>query len=94
MNDAIDELVQVIRARRDAAASESYTARLFSQGPVEIAKKVGEEGVEVVAAALAQSDERVVSEVADLVYHVLVLLASRGLEWDAVLRELEKRRRP
>ncbi len=92
MSHTIEALFRLINERKSAAPDESYTARLFSQGAVEIAKKVGEEGVEVVAASLAQSDERVVSEAADLVYHLLVLLAARNLDWAEVTVELERRR--
>jgi len=71
----------------------SYTAQLFERGLAEIAKKVGEESVEVIVAALGQSDERLVSEVADLLYHSLVLLAARNVSFDQVKAELEKRRK-
>ena len=57
------------------------------------AQKVGEEAVEVVVAALAQSDERLLEEMADLVYHSLVLLETRGLSWNEVVAVLEKRHR-
>lgn len=93
MGDTIEDLFRVIESRRDQPTPESYTARLFDQGQTEIAKKVGEEAVEVVAAALSQSDERLTSEAADLVYHLLVLLAARRLDWSAVTDELERRRR-
>ncbi len=56
-----------------------------------ILKKVGEEAAEVVVAGALESDERVVSETADLVYHLLVMLASKGLTWDDVLAELARR---
>ena len=59
----------------------------------EIAKKLGEESVEVIVAALGQSDERLVSETADLFYHTLVLLAARGVSLAQVEAELEKRRK-
>jgi phosphoribosyl-ATP pyrophosphohydrolase len=64
---------------------------LFEEGLPKIAQKVGEEGTEVVVAALAQDDARLVEEVADLAYHTLVLLAARGLTPAHVLAELEKR---
>jgi phosphoribosyl-ATP pyrophosphohydrolase/phosphoribosyl-AMP cyclohydrolase len=71
----------------------SYTTTLLEQGTAAVARKVGEEAVEVVTAALAESDERVVSEAADLVYHLYVLLAARGLDLAAVEDELERRSR-
>ncbi len=71
----------------------SYTTSLLEQGTPAVARKVGEEAVELVTAALAESDERVVSEAADLVYHLYVLLASRGIDLAAVEDELDARAR-
>lgn len=90
----IDELYAVICERRDHPSEKSYTARLLAQGEDEIVKKVGEEAVEVILAAKGQGDQRVIEEVADLTYHVLVLLASRGLSPADIRAELEKRHRP
>jgi phosphoribosyl-AMP cyclohydrolase / phosphoribosyl-ATP pyrophosphohydrolase len=70
----------------------SYTVELLDSGPAACARKVGEEAVEVAVAALAEDDERVVEEAADLVYHLYVLLASRGLDVAQVEAELEQRR--
>lgn len=69
----------------------SYTARLWSEGPTRIAQKVGEEGVEVALAAVTQEDERLVSESADLLYHLALLLKTRNLSLTTVVRELEQR---
>lgn len=69
----------------------SYTARLWSEGPTRIAQKVGEEGVEVALAAVTQQDERLVSESADLLYHLALLLKTRNLSLTTVVRELEQR---
>jgi phosphoribosyl-ATP pyrophosphohydrolase/phosphoribosyl-AMP cyclohydrolase len=69
----------------------SYTARLFAQGPSRIAQKIGEEGVEVAIAAVSRDDGSVLSECADLLYHVLVLLKSRNLSLTDAVRELESR---
>jgi phosphoribosyl-ATP pyrophosphohydrolase len=90
---SLTEIYEIICQRRDHPTPESYTARLLAQGEDEIIKKVGEESVEVILAAKGQGDARLVSEVADLAYHVLVLLASRGLTPQDILDELEKRRR-
>jgi phosphoribosyl-ATP pyrophosphohydrolase len=90
----INDLYAVICERRDHPSSQSYTARLLAQGEDEIVKKVGEEAVEVILAAKGQGDQRVVEEVADLTYHVLVLLASRGISPEAVRAELESRHHP
>ena len=89
----LDQLYQVILDRKRTAPAGSYTARLFESGLQEISKKVGEESVEVIVAALGQSDERLVSETADLFYHALVLLAARGVSLTQVEAELEKRRK-
>lgn len=89
----IRDLYQIICDRRDHPTEKSYTASLFSKGEDEILKKVGEEAVEVVLAGKAQSDERLIEEVADLTYHTLVLLASRNIDPAAVAAELERRHR-
>ena len=86
-------LFQVIEDRKKNPSEKSYTASLFREGLPKIAQKVGEEGTEVVVAALAQDDDRLISEVADLTYHTLVLLAARGIDPGQVLVELEKRHR-
>ena len=81
MSDVIRELERVIQRRQIEMPEGSYTTSLFRDGTQRIAQKVGEEGVEVVIAALAQDDDRLTSEMADLFYHSLVLLADRGLSW-------------
>lgn len=91
--DILEELFGVILDRRKNRPAGSYTAALFEAGEDEILKKIGEEAMEVVLAAKGQGDERLVSEVADLTYHLLVLLAARGLALSEVERELTKRRR-
>lgn len=78
----------------DADAESSYTARLVAEGVTAVAQKVGEEGVETALAATSESDERLVSESADLIYHLLVLLRARGVGDDALLQELDRRMRP
>jgi phosphoribosyl-ATP pyrophosphohydrolase/phosphoribosyl-AMP cyclohydrolase len=84
--------LETVIADRKANPSEgSYTSALFSEGINKISQKVGEESTETIVAALGQSDDRVVSEVADLMYHTLVLLAARGLTLSDVEHELERR---
>ena len=90
----INELYQIICDRRDHPDAQSYTARLIAAGEDEILKKVGEEAMEVHLAAKGQGDQRVIEEVADLAYHVLVLLASRGLSPDDIRSELSRRHKP
>jgi len=88
---SIQWLYDVIEDRKNNPAEKSYTSSLFAEGLPKIAQKVGEEGTEVVVAALAQEDQRLIEEVADLTYHTLVLLSARGLTPADVLSELEKR---
>jgi len=87
----IQWLFDVIEDRKRNPNEKSYTTSLFNEGLPRIAQKVGEEGTEVVVAALAQDDERLIEEVADLTYHTLVLLSARGLHPNQVFAELEKR---
>ncbi len=84
-------LFDVIEERKNNPKQGSYTSALFSEGLPRIAQKVGEEGTEVVVAALAQSNQRLIEEIADLTYHTLVLLSARGLSPAQVTAELEKR---
>jgi phosphoribosyl-ATP pyrophosphohydrolase/phosphoribosyl-AMP cyclohydrolase len=87
----LSRLEGVIEQRIAENPEGSYTARLFAKGPKRIAQKVGEEGVEVALAAVTESDDKVVSESADLLYHLLVLLKSRGVTLTRVVAELESR---
>jgi phosphoribosyl-ATP pyrophosphohydrolase len=89
-----EKLFEIICQRRDNPTKESYTARLISEGEDEILKKVGEEAMEVILAAKGQGDQRVIEESSDLVYHLFVMLASRGLTPEDILGELEKRHTP
>lgn len=90
---AVPALYALIEERRRSAPPGSYTASLFEKGRVEIVKKVGEEAVEVVVAATAQTRERVIYESADLIYHLLVLLVEQGVSWEEIEAELAKRRK-
>ena len=87
---ALDRLSATIKQRRSAPPESSYTRRLLDD-PIKPAKKVGEEGVEVAIAATAQDRAALVSETADLLYHLLVLLESRDVTLDEVCAELEQR---
>jgi phosphoribosyl-ATP pyrophosphohydrolase/phosphoribosyl-AMP cyclohydrolase len=86
-------LESIIADRKSNPKEGSYTNRLLSEGVQKISQKVGEESTETIVAALGQSDDRVVSEVADLLYHTLVLLSARGLRLADVEAELERRHR-
>ena len=88
---SIQWLFDVIEDRKNNPTEKSYTSSLFVEGLPKIAQKVGEEGTEVVVAALAQEDQRLIEEVADLTFHTLVLLSARGLTPAHILAELEKR---
>ena len=90
---AINELYQTILSRKNNPSEGSYTSALFTQGLPRMAQKVGEEGTEVVVAALAQENDRLIEEIADLTYHVLVLMAAKGIDPQDVAKELEKRRK-
>jgi phosphoribosyl-ATP pyrophosphohydrolase len=87
----IQSLFEIIEDRKNNPNEKSYTASLFKEGLPKIAQKVGEEGTEVVVAALAQEDQRLIEEVADLTFHTLVLLSARGLTPAHIRAELEKR---
>lgn len=97
MTDIFDRLEAVISERRaalaadPAVASGSYVARQLSKGRCKLAEKLGEEAVETVIAAVAQSDKALIGEAADLLFHLLLLLGERGIPLDAVRIELEKR---
>ena len=82
-----------ILQRQEQGNDTSYVAKMLREGTPLISRKVGEEAVEVVVASLAEDDERVVSEAADLWFHTLLLLRSRGLDPAAVEDELRRRDR-
>ena len=90
---AINALYQTILDRKNHPSEGSYTSALFAQGLPRMAQKVGEEGTEVVVAALSQEDARLVEEIADLTYHVLVLMAARGIQPQDIENELNKRKK-
>ena len=87
----LDSLFAVIQSRKGASPETSYTAKLFAQGTLKIAKKLGEEGVETALAAVAENDEALINESADLLYHLLVLWAARDLSPQDVYRAFESR---
>jgi phosphoribosyl-ATP pyrophosphohydrolase len=87
----LDHLNRVVESRKGADPATSYTAKLFAKGPNKIAQKVGEEATEVIIAALAEGPDKVVSESADLLYHLSVLWAQTGVSPDDVWAELARR---
>jgi phosphoribosyl-ATP pyrophosphohydrolase len=90
-DDTLTRLAATIAARRSATATASYTKALLDKGAAACAKKLGEEAVETVIAGVAESDEKLCAEAADLIYHLLVLLESRNVRLEAVLSELDRR---
>lgn len=87
-------LESIIRHRKANPVEGSYTNKLLSEGRARMAQKVGEEGVEIVVAALSQDRERQISETADLFYHTLVLLCELDITLDDVESELQRRHSP
>jgi len=87
----LSQLEQVIASRKGDDPKESYTAHLFSRGTTKMAQKVGEEGVEVALAAVAETKEDLLGECADLFYHTLVLLADQNINLNEVMSVLQER---
>jgi phosphoribosyl-ATP pyrophosphohydrolase/phosphoribosyl-AMP cyclohydrolase len=90
----LDVVGRVIQSRRADPRTGSYVAGLLARGDAGMAKKIGEEAAELIVAALAESRTRLVAEAADLWFHTLVLLGSRGVMPQEVLAELSRRHRP
>ncbi len=86
-------LERIIRERIESKSETSYTYRLYREGVEKIAKKVLEEAAEVVIAALREGRDRAIYEIADLLYHLLVLMYTLGISLEEVCRELERRHR-
>ncbi|MEM2376431.1 MAG: phosphoribosyl-ATP diphosphatase [Sulfolobales archaeon] len=91
--DILKELYEVIIDRINKRPPESYTSYIVSKGSAYVARKFGEESLEVMIASLSESRERITYEVADLLYHLLVLLAVNGITLDEVYEELRRRRK-
>jgi phosphoribosyl-ATP pyrophosphohydrolase len=88
---SLDDLARTIALRAQASGDKSYTRSLLDKGPRGAAKKFGEEAVEFVIAAVDQGDESLRAEAADVLYHMLVVLQTRGVALGDVLGELERR---
>ena len=87
----LDRLFTTILDRRGGDPATSYTTSLFAKGPPAIARKVGEEAIETVIAAMQDDRNAVIKESADLLYHLMVLWADGGISPADVLAELERR---
>jgi phosphoribosyl-ATP pyrophosphohydrolase len=90
-SDTVERLAATIASRKGADPASSYTAKLLTGGPPAVAKKLGEEAVETALAAVSGDRDAIAAESADLIYHWLVLLASTGVDLDAVAAKLEAR---
>ncbi|MEG0329219.1 MAG: phosphoribosyl-ATP diphosphatase [Longicatena sp.] len=88
---AIEELYQTIKERKESGEEGSYTSYLFEKGTEKILKKVGEECSEVIIATLAQKKEDQVNEISDLLYHLLVLMVQKDISLEDINTELNKR---
>lgn len=92
MSDTLYGLMEVVQGRRRHQEEGSYTCYLFEQGLDKILKKCGEESAEVIIAAKNGKREETVSEICDLLYHLMVLMAEQDIPLDQVMAELERRR--
>lgn len=88
---ALDRLAATVETRRGADPESSWTAKLLARGPEKCAEKFGEEAIEAIIEAVRGDRERLTSEAADVLYHLLVMLAARGVTLAEVLAELERR---
>jgi len=87
----LDELERIIALRAEAAPEESWTATLLAKGPEKAAEKFGEEAVEAIIEAVRDDRERLVSEAADVLFHLLVMLRAREVPLSVVMAELDRR---
>ena len=91
MTDALTRLAATIQSRKGADPETSWTAKLFAKGPEKCAEKFGEESIEAIIEAIKGDRDRLTSEAADVLYHLLVMLAARDVTLVDVLAELERR---
>ena len=91
--NVVQELYKIIEERKVNPIEGSYTSYLFEQGLDKILKKIGEESAEVVISSKNNDKKETISEISDLVYHILVLMALQGLKVEDIATELEKRRK-
>ena len=91
MSDTLLRLARTIEARKSADPETSWTAKLMAQGPEKAAEKFGEEAVEAIIEAVKGDRERLAEEAADVIYHLLVMLAARDVTVEDVLAILEAR---
>ena len=89
--DVLQEVYEVVTDRKKNPVEGSYTNYLFDKGIDKILKKVGEEATEIVIAAKNPNPEEVKYEITDFLYHLMVLMAERGVTWEDIIQELEER---
>jgi phosphoribosyl-ATP pyrophosphohydrolase len=87
----LDDLAETIARRAEASAGQSYTRSLLDKGAAHCARKFGEEAIELAIAAAAEDEDAVRAEAADVLYHLLVVLQSRGVAFRSVMSELQSR---
>jgi len=91
MSDTLTRLDALIASRKNASPDSSYTAKMFAKGTAKCAEKFGEEAVEAIIAAAKEDRENLVGEAADVLYHLMVMLAARDVTLDEVVAELASR---
>lgn len=89
----LEELYKIIEDRKKKMPENSYVASLFREGPDKIIQKVGEESTEVIIAAKNESKERIISEIADLIFHLLIMMSLFEIKPRDILKELNKRKK-
>jgi len=87
----LEDLEQIIANRAAASPDESWTAKLLAKGPEKVAEKFGEEAIEAIIEAVKNDPARLTSEAADVLFHLLIMLRSRGVSVADVMTELERR---
>jgi phosphoribosyl-ATP pyrophosphohydrolase len=90
-DDTLSRLAATIAARKGADPESSWTAKLLSKGPEKCAEKFGEEAIEAIVEAVRGDRDRLTSEAADVLYHLMVMLTARDIALDDVLTELDRR---
>ena len=87
----LDDLFATIETRKNADPDSSWTAKMLAKGPDKCAEKFGEEAIEAIIEAIKDDKAALTSEAADVVYHLMVMLAARDVSWQAVVSELARR---
>lgn len=91
MANVLTRLARKIEARKGGDEKNSYAAKLFARGPEKCAEKFGEEAIEAIIEAAQGNRKKLTAEAADVLFHLLIMLSSRGVKWEDVLEELERR---